>query len=130
MSPAQREFAKELRHRATPSERIAWEALRSHRCHGLKFRRQHFIAGYFVDFYCPALRLVVEIDGASHDDVDSTAKDVGRALALRRAGVLHQLHVRPNEVTNLRNLIKPYTDAFPSPGGRGVRGEGQDTRNA
>ena len=46
-------------------ERMLWQALRE-RPEGLKFRRQHPLGRYVVDFYCPAARLVVEVDGQSH----------------------------------------------------------------
>ena len=58
--------AKELRKQATPAEKILWEQLRGRRLLGLKFRRQHPLGTYIVDFYCPAQRLVVEIDGEIH----------------------------------------------------------------
>jgi very-short-patch-repair endonuclease len=58
--------ARELRKQATPAEKILWEQLRDRRLLGLKFRRQHPLGTYIVDFYCPAYRLVVEIDGEIH----------------------------------------------------------------
>ena len=61
-----RKRAKELRQQATPVEKIIWEQLRDRRLLGLKFRRQHPLGIYIVDFYCPAHRLVVEIDGEIH----------------------------------------------------------------
>ena len=56
---------KELRNNATPQETLLWQKLK-HSQLGSKFRRQHSIGGYIVDFYCPAKRLVIEIDGAQH----------------------------------------------------------------
>ena len=61
-----RSRAKELRKQATPAEKIMWEHLRDRRLHGLKFRRQHPLGTFIVDFYCPDHRLVVEIDGEIH----------------------------------------------------------------
>jgi very-short-patch-repair endonuclease len=58
--------AKELRHGMTPAEQILWERLRDHRLSGLKFRRQHPIRAFIVDFYCAVARLVIEIDGSVH----------------------------------------------------------------
>ena len=74
-SPAHRErgatrekvrFARELRRASTPGEAALWAALRT-RSLGWKFRRQHVIAGFIVDFYCAALSLAIEIDGGVHD---------------------------------------------------------------
>ncbi|WLT40533.1 endonuclease domain-containing protein (plasmid) [Synechocystis sp. B12] len=61
------ERAKELRKNQTPSEQILWECLRDRRLGGAKFRRQHNIGSYIVDFYCHDARLVVEVDGPIHD---------------------------------------------------------------
>ncbi|QDT50213.1 hypothetical protein Pan258_42700 [Symmachiella dynata] len=58
--------AKQLRQQMTVPERKLWSVLRSQRLAGLKFRRQHPIEPYIVDFYCDAARLVVEVDGESH----------------------------------------------------------------
>ena len=66
-SPLIQQRARALRQRATEAERILWEHLRNRRLHGLKFRRQHPIGPYIVDFYCAAHRLVVEIDGPIHE---------------------------------------------------------------
>ncbi len=58
--------ARELRKQAIPAEKVLWEQLRNRRLKGIKFRRQHPLGTYIVDFYCPAHRLVVEIDGEFH----------------------------------------------------------------
>jgi very-short-patch-repair endonuclease len=58
--------ARELRKQAAPAEKVLWEQLRNRRLKGIKFRRQHPLGPYIVDFYCPAHRLVVEIDGEFH----------------------------------------------------------------
>lgn len=56
---------KELRNNATPEEILLWLRLKNFQA-GFKFRRQHSIGGYIVDFYCPAKKLVIEIDGPQH----------------------------------------------------------------
>lgn len=48
-------------------EVLLWQRLRGRRCGDFKFRRQHVLGPYFADFYCHELRLVVEIDGSSHN---------------------------------------------------------------
>lgn len=59
-------LAKEMRHHPTPAEAALWECLRGRRVAKLKFRRQHAIDRFIVDFYCPEARLVIEVDGAIH----------------------------------------------------------------
>ncbi len=63
-----RSRARELRANGTVPERILWSLLRDRRLGGVKFRRQHPVGPYVVDFYGPSHALVVEIDGRSHDD--------------------------------------------------------------
>ena len=58
---------KSLRKNMTSAEAALWKALRSRGAGGYKFRRQHGIGPYVLDFYCPALRLCIELDGSSHD---------------------------------------------------------------
>ena len=58
--------AREFRKAPTRAEAILWERLRNRRLNGLKFRRQHPIGPYIVDFYCAQHRLIVEIDGPVH----------------------------------------------------------------
>jgi len=62
------ERSRELRRMMTPSEVILWERLRAGRLNGLEFRRQQIIDGFIADFYCHSAGLVVEVDGAIHDD--------------------------------------------------------------
>ena len=59
--------ARELRREQTPAEQKLWTRLRRKQLYGLKFRRQHPIGPFIVDFCCVAHKLVVEIDGPSHD---------------------------------------------------------------
>ena len=58
--------ARKLRSNATTAERVLWYHLRCRRLAGFKFRRQHVIGGYIVDFVCLSRRLIVELDGGQH----------------------------------------------------------------
>ena len=58
---------KALRNNPTPAEEVLWNCLKGSKLEGRKFRGQHGIGPYIVDFYCPAERLVIEVDGSSHD---------------------------------------------------------------
>ena len=60
------ERARELRRQQTPAEARLWAHLRGKQLHGLKFRRQHPLGRFIVDFYCPSRTLAVELDGHSH----------------------------------------------------------------
>jgi|GEM_PF-832995 len=62
-----KERAKPLRREMTPPERVLWSHLRAGRCFGIKFRRQHPMGDYILDFYCHDAGLDIEIDGRAHD---------------------------------------------------------------
>ena len=69
--PANKELrknARELRKNATLSEVLLWNLLKNKRANSLDFDRQRIIGNYIVDFYCSKLKLVIEIDGSSHDN--------------------------------------------------------------
>jgi very-short-patch-repair endonuclease len=61
------EFARNLRRDSTEAEYLLWSRLRNRRLSGFKFRRQHVVASYILDFYCDAARLAIEVDGAGHN---------------------------------------------------------------
>lgn len=60
------ERARQMRKEPTHAEALLWERLRKRQLGGLKFRRQHIIEHFIVDFYCPRARLVIEVDGDVH----------------------------------------------------------------
>lgn len=68
----------------TPAERILWRRLRDQQVAGYKFRRQHAIGHYIVDFCCSSLKLIVEIDADSH--ADGMKQDAERTAFLERLG--------------------------------------------
>jgi very-short-patch-repair endonuclease len=75
-----------LRARSTASEQILWERLRGGRFHGLKFRRQHPIDRFVLDFYCPEIRLAVEVDGEVHaslQEADTQRQTILEAMGIR-----------------------------------------------
>jgi very-short-patch-repair endonuclease len=83
LSPVQ-ERARELRREMTPAEKILWAQLRNRDLAGFKFRRQHPLERFIVDFYCAACRLIVEIDGDIHDLQQE--RDAVRTEALEAQG--------------------------------------------
>src|SRR5690349_7992627 len=84
-TPEKLRRARLFRQAPTSAEAMLWHALRRRLVAGLKFRRQHVIAGYIVDFYCPALRLVIEVDGGVHDA--QRERDAQRTVYLAQLGV-------------------------------------------
>lgn len=86
-TPEQRQFARQLRTRLTDCERLMWSRLRNRGLAGLKFRRQHPFPPYVLDFYCPAVQLVVELDGGQHYDDGGLERDRLRTAYLQRQGL-------------------------------------------
>jgi len=78
--------AKELRNRPTDAEQKLWEHLRTHPC-GYKFRRQHPLSNYIVDFYCHAKKIIIEADGSIHNRPDIIINDQEREAVLRSLGL-------------------------------------------
>ncbi len=76
-----------LRGRQTDAERLLWRLLRTRQFLGLKFRRQHPVGPYIVDFYCAERRLAVELDGGQHFTVEGLAYDRRRTEYLASRGV-------------------------------------------
>ncbi|MEY9142798.1 very-short-patch-repair endonuclease [Bradyrhizobium elkanii] len=81
-----RATAKKLRANTTPHERILWRALRELPTDGTHFRRQAPIGPYVVDFFCPAKRLVVELDGGHHNEDETAKHDRERQHWLEKEG--------------------------------------------
>ena len=79
--------ARVLRRKLTPPEARLWTRLRGRGLGALKFRRQHPIGPYVLDFYCAEATLAVEIDGASHDHPDRIEHDRRRTSWLNTQGI-------------------------------------------
>ncbi len=76
-----------LRRSLTPQELGLWLRLKNRQLGGFKFRRQHPIGPYILDFYCAEARLAVEIDGQSHWSAEQIAHDVRRDAYFRAMGI-------------------------------------------
>ncbi len=77
-------FAQALRKKSTDAEIYLWRLLRNRKFHGFKFRRQHPIGGYIVDFICHERRLIIELDGSQHKE--NVRYDHERTVYLRKLG--------------------------------------------
>ena len=117
--------ARELRKKQTPAEDALWHLLRDRQLAGLKFRRQHQIGDYIVDFFCPEYGLVVELDGAVHETSDRKKKDAKRDGYLRSLGhtVLRFTNARVFEDTE--GVLNRIASSLPSTHGRGAGSEGE-----
>ena len=85
--PSLGERRRTLRAGLTPAEAALWRVLQRSQLQGRKFRRQHSIGPYVVDFYCPNERLVIELEGSAHDSEQTALRDEARERFLSAAGV-------------------------------------------
>lgn len=78
---------RELRRNQTEAEKALWVHLRNKRFHGMKFFRQYSIGPYILDFYSPALKLAIELDGGQHNRPENKEYDSARSEYLKAHGI-------------------------------------------
>jgi phosphoribosylformylglycinamidine synthase len=92
-------FGRQMRHHATEAEDALWQAVRDRQLANVKFRRQHTIGPFIVDFFSPDHQLIVEIDGGIHAEVAQAEYDAGRTVELEKLGY-HLMRFSNDEVLN------------------------------
>jgi very-short-patch-repair endonuclease len=90
----------------TGAEARLWSRLRAKQFHGLKFRRQHGIGPYIVDFYCPDRSLIIEVDGDVHAEEYRIKKDRQRAAYLHALGLQVIRYTNDDILTNLDGVLE------------------------
>jgi very-short-patch-repair endonuclease len=76
-----------LRNNLTPAEAKLWKLIQNSKLDGLKFRRQHSLGNYIVDFYCPKYLLVIEVDGQIHFNPVNEEHDIKRTKYINSLGI-------------------------------------------
>ncbi len=90
----------------TPTERMLWKKLKGKQLEGYRFRQQHGFGPYVLDFYCPSLRLCIEIDGEVHVEDRVKQKDEERTIFLKENRI-KVLRFRNEEVEqNIGNVLE------------------------
>ena len=119
-APEKVTYARRMRSQPTPSENRFWQRLRRRRCLGQRFRRQAVILGWIADFWCPALRLVVEIDGRYHAtrQVEDARRDEvmsGADISVLRISshvVMNDTEVALDEVRRMIRILQDKRERF------------------
>jgi very-short-patch-repair endonuclease len=96
--------ARQLRQNLTPAEQTLWQALKNRQLSGLRFRCQHPVGAFIVDFYCPQCRLVVEVDGEIHNQ--QVESDTARTMQLHQFGYRVVRFSNQNVMTNLDEVLR------------------------
>jgi type I restriction enzyme M protein len=97
--------ARQLRRRQTDAETLLWAELRKMRTQGVRYRRQHPIGDYVVDFVCFEKKLIIEVDGGQHNVESEIVKDEHRAKWLENEGY-HVIRFWNNDVlTNIEGVL-------------------------
>ncbi|WP_239290740.1 endonuclease domain-containing protein [Candidatus Nitrotoga sp. 1052] len=105
-----KENSRTLRSNMTDAERMLWHHLRRKQIQGVQFYRQKPLLSFIADFYCPAAKLVIELDGSQHYEAEHQAKDQGRDAAL--AGLdLRVLRFDNRQVLLETNAVLEMIDA-------------------
>ena len=112
----------------TRAENQLWIRLRSKQFHSLKFRRQHGIGPYIVDFYCPEKAVVIEVDGDVHGVGDQVLRDQEREKKLRSLGLQVIRYTNDDILNNIEGvledlshrLLSESTSPYPSLQRRGI----------
>lgn len=97
-----RDLERRLRSAQTGAEQLVWNMLRRRRLGGLKFRRQHPVSHYILDFYCPEFRLAIELDGEGH------FSETGRCYDEMRSKELEALGIQVLRFENSEVLANPH----------------------
>ena len=112
---------RRLRSEMTHAEMRLWARIRAKQFQGLKFRRQHGIGPYIVDFYCPEKSLVIEVDGDTHAEPSQIFKDERRDRYLQSLSLRVIRYTNDDIVLNLNGVLEDLVQelssgaTFPSP---------------
>jgi very-short-patch-repair endonuclease len=99
-----KQAARTLRTNMTLPEQILWSYIRRKKIHGVQFYRQKVLGPYIVDFYAPKIRLVIELDGAQHNEPEHKAQDKYRDEYLAAAKIM-VLRISNNQITKQLNQV-------------------------
>lgn len=99
-------LAKQLRESMTQAEILMWDKLKNKQFKGYKFRRQHPIHKFIVDFYCHELKLIIEIDGKYHDSEEQKNEDFNRTELLKFQGLCEIRFTNEEVINDIGSVLK------------------------
>ena len=110
---SEKEKRRKLRQNQTNAEELVWRYLRNQQMLGYKFKRQYSVDHFVLDFYCPELKLAIEVDGESHNNLEQQEYDIQRQKYLESFNIKfvrikdEELLGNPNQAfTKIEDTIK------------------------
>ncbi len=104
--PDLKEKRRRLRNNPTKAESVLWKYLRNRQIENIKFRRQFSIDNYIVDFYAPAIKLVIEVDGDTHFKDDEMEYDMKRQLELEVFDIVFMRFTNTDVIESTEFVVK------------------------
>lgn len=107
-----KEKRKQLRNNSTEAEILLWLELKQSKLKGRKFRRQHSIGNYIVDFYCPSEKLAVELDGEIHFQEEQIKYDKNRDTYINSLGIRVIRFENQDVIYGIEEVLKQISKNF------------------
>ncbi len=105
-------LAGDLRKSMTPAEKVLWERLRNRQVKGYRFRRQHPVKDFIVDFFCYDAMLVVEVDGSVHDELSQKERDEQHRMIFNRLGIMEIRFTNEEVIDQTDQVLKRIESAL------------------
>ena len=106
---------KKLRRDSTNAELLLWKVIRNRQLRGFKFRRQHTICHFIVDFYCHEGKLIIELDGDIHEVSEVKEYDAKREAILKELELKILRFTNEDVFSNLDKVIKTIEECLRPP---------------
>lgn len=111
----QKPVRQRLRNNATKAERILWSRLKGKQLFAHKFRRQHGIGPFVVDFYCPEYKLAIEVDGPIHETPWAEERDMQRQKYIEQYGIRFLRFTNDEVYRDLDGVMRKIAEATDHP---------------
>ncbi|MBI4378772.1 MAG: endonuclease domain-containing protein [Nitrospinae bacterium] len=106
---------QQLRKNMTEAEIFIWSKIKGKQLNGLKFRRQCGINNYIVDFYCPEIKLAIEIDGDVHAYDTQIVSDRQKQKAIEGLGIIVLRYTNNDAIKNIDSVLQDILSTTPAP---------------
>ena len=114
--PLLKQRRRELRRNQTETEKTFWMHVRNKQFYGIKFFRQYSTGPYILDFYCPELKLAIELDGGQHTQDDNQEYDVARSTYLKAHGINVMRFWNHEVLKNINGVLASIKERITPPG--------------